>query len=142
MSETRRNWSREELIVAFNLYCKIPFSKIIYRLPQIQELAKAIGRTPSAVAWKLVNFASLDPDLQKRNISGAKNIGKQDKEIFEEFKNNWEGLIVESEFAYEKLVELKDNDIDDSKIEFYYDETKLGLTKEVITRQRVNQSFF
>lgn len=142
MSEIRRNWTREELIVAFNLYCKIPFSKINYRLPQIQELAKAIGRTPSAVAWKLVNFASLDPDLQKRNISGAKNIGKQDKEIFEEFKNNWEELIVESEFAYEKLVELKDNDVDDSKLEFYYDETKLGLTKEVITRQRVNQSFF
>jgi hypothetical protein len=35
------------------------------------ELAKAVGRTPSAVSWKLANFARLDPALQKRNIVGA-----------------------------------------------------------------------
>lgn len=142
MSEQRRNWSREELIVAFNLYCKIPFSKINYHLPQIKELADAIGRTPSAVAWKLVNFASLDPDLKKRNIEGAKNVGKQDKAIFEEFKGNWEKLITESELAYENLVKVKKDEIEDERIEIYYDESKLGLTKETITKQRVNQNFF
>ncbi|WP_199269185.1 hypothetical protein [Polaribacter sp. L3A8] len=63
MAQKRRNWTREELIVAFNLYCKISFSKINYRHYLIIKLAEAIGRTPSAVAWKLVNFASLDPSL-------------------------------------------------------------------------------
>src|SRR5271155_4885876 len=57
----RRDWTREELIVAFNLYCKIPFGRIHIRNPLIIELAKAIGRTPSAVSWKLANFARLDP---------------------------------------------------------------------------------
>lgn len=142
MSEIRKNWTREELIVAFNLYCRIPFSKINYHLPQIKELADAIGRTPSAVAWKLVNFASLDPDLKKRNIGGAKNVGKQDKVIFEEFKDNWEKLITESELAYEKLVKTKKDEIEDDKIEIYYDETKVGLTREILTKQRVNQNFF
>jgi putative restriction endonuclease len=67
----RRDWTREELIVAFNLYCKIPFGRIHIRNPLIIELAKSIGRTPSAVSWKLANFARLDPALKKRNIAGA-----------------------------------------------------------------------
>src|SRR3989338_6080158 len=61
----RKNWTREELIVAFNLYCKIPFGKINYHNEQVIKLAKAIGRTPSAVAWKLVNFAKfLDQKIE------------------------------------------------------------------------------
>ena len=80
----RRNWTREQLIVAFNLYCRIEFSKINYRNPAIIKLAEAIDRTPSAVAWKLVNFASLDPSLIKRGIKGASNSGKLDKIVFEE----------------------------------------------------------
>jgi putative restriction endonuclease len=39
-------WTREELIIAFNLYCKIPFGKIHNRNPEIIELAKILGRTP------------------------------------------------------------------------------------------------
>ncbi|MCU1296533.1 MAG: restriction endonuclease [Acidobacteriaceae bacterium] len=54
----RHDWTREELIVAFNLYCKIPFGRIHIRNPQVIELARLIGRTPSAVSWKLANFAS------------------------------------------------------------------------------------
>ncbi len=88
MSQKRKNWTRNELIMAFNLYCKIPFSKINYRHDQIVKLAEAIQRTPSAVAWKLVNFASLDPSLAERGIRGATNTGKLDKIVFEEFTNN------------------------------------------------------
>ncbi len=61
----RRDWTREELIVAFNLYCKIPFGRIHIRNPLVIELARAIGRTPSAVSWKLANFARLDPTLSE-----------------------------------------------------------------------------
>ena len=93
----RKNWTREELIVAFNLYCKIPFSKINYNHKLIIELADAIGRTPSAVAWKLVNFASLDPTLKAKNIKGASNSGKLDKVIFDEFYSDWNNLAYESE---------------------------------------------
>ena len=38
----RRDWTREELIVAFNLYCKIPLGRIHIRNPLIIEL-KSIG---------------------------------------------------------------------------------------------------
>ncbi len=93
----RNNWTRQELLVAFNLYCKIPFSRINYKQPEIINLASKIGRTPSAVAWKLVNFASFDPSLQKRGVKGASNSSKLDKEIFYQFYENWDEMLFESE---------------------------------------------
>jgi len=90
----RENWNREELIVAFNLYCKIPFGRITSRNPEIINLAKIIGRTPSAVALKLVNFARLDPELQKRKIAGMSHGSKSEGEIWDEFhgKLEWVGF--------------------------------------------------
>jgi len=137
MSTERRNWTREELIVAFNLYCKIPFSKINYNHKLIKELANAIGRTPSAVAWKLVNFASLDPALKERNIKVASNSGKLDKVIFDEFYSDWNNLAYESEIQLAKLLNKKIA-IDD---EFDF-EIKEGKVREAIVKVRVNQSFF
>lgn len=137
MAEERRNWTREELIVAFNLYCKIPFSKINYNHKLIKELAIAIGRTPSAVAWKLVNFASLDPTLKERNIKGATNAGKLDKVIFEEFYQDWSTLAYESEISLSTLLN-KPIEIDE-EIDF---EIKEGKVREALVKVRVNQSFF
>ena len=99
----RRDWTRDELIVAFNLYCKIPFGRIHIRNPLLIELAKAVGRTPSAVSWKLANFARLDPALQKRNIAGATHGARAEVEIWNEFSNDWDRLAFESERLLEQL---------------------------------------
>jgi putative restriction endonuclease len=132
----RREWTREELIVAFNLYCKIPFGKIHIRNPLIIELAKAIGRTPSAVSWKLANFARLDPALQKRNIAGAAHGALAEVEVWEEFNDDWEGLAFESERLLEKITGRGLEPIEET--------TQLpeGRTREALIRARVNQGFF
>ena len=136
----KKNWTRDELIVAFNLYCKIPFSKINYKHKSIVELASAIGRTPSAVAWKLVNFASLDPSLKERNIRGATNAGKLDKVIFEEFYHDWNTLAYESELLRANFLGKKiDINYSDDDIDF---EIKEGKVRESLIKIRVNQSFF
>ena len=137
MAKKRRNWIRDELIVAFNLYCKIPFSKINYRHHLIIKLAEAIDRTPSAVAWKLVNFASLDPSLTKRGVKGATNTGKLDKVIYDEFTNNWEDLAYESELLLSSFLNKDINSLFEEKIAF-----KEGLEKVREVKIRVNQSFF
>lgn len=137
MAQKRRNWTRDELIVAFNLYCKISFSKINYRHHLIIKLAEAIGRTPSAVAWKLVNFASLDPSLTKRGIKGATNTGKLDKIVFEEFTNNWDELVYESEILLSKFLK-EDKEI---LLEKPF-KLKEGLETERKVKVRINQSFF
>jgi putative restriction endonuclease len=73
MKEGQKLWTREELILAINLYCTIPFGRLHKLNPEVKSLAILIGRTPSSVAYKLVNFASLDPSLKARGIKGASN---------------------------------------------------------------------
>ena len=94
---TQGNWQHDELIVAFNLYCKTPFGRIHNRNPDIIALANTLGRSPSAVSWKLANFARLDPSLQRRGISGSVHGSKGELEIWNEFNDNWEKLAFESE---------------------------------------------
>ena len=48
-------------------------------------MANLIGRSPGAVAFKLGNFGSFDPELKKRGIGGLPNTSKLDKEIWDEF---------------------------------------------------------
>ena len=104
MEDKKKNWTRDELIVAFNLYCRTPFGRIHKSNPEIMRLAEKIGRTASAVAMKMVNFASLDPFHRQRNIKGLGHSGKQDKTIWEEFEKDWEGLAFESQKALERLM--------------------------------------
>jgi len=42
------NWTREEHILAFNLYSQIPFGTIHVRNPKIQQLAKLLRRSVAA----------------------------------------------------------------------------------------------
>lgn len=42
----RRNWTREETILAMDLYMRTPFSKIGKRNKDIVQLAEIINRTP------------------------------------------------------------------------------------------------
>jgi HNH endonuclease len=132
----RREWTREELIVAFNLYCKIPFGRIHIRNPQVIELARAIGRTPSAVSWKLANFARLDPALKKRNIAGAAHGALAEGKIWNEFNNNWEQLAFESERLLGGMTGQASALVDEAE------EFPEGRTRETLVRTRINQGFF
>jgi putative restriction endonuclease len=132
----RRPWTREELIVAFNLYCRIPFGRIHNRNPLIIKLATAIGRTPSAVSWKLANFARLDPALRKRNIAGASHGARAEVEIWNEFSRDWERLAFESELLIDQLTGRA------AELEEPLLELPAGRTREALIRVRVNQGFF
>lgn len=132
-------WTREELIIAFNLYCKIPFGKIDQKNPEIISLAKILDRTPGAVSWKLANIASLDPSLRKRNIEGASHGSKMDAEVWNEFNGDWDRLAFESE----KLLARKTGRQIDDVLEIeLVDLPKAGIEKEALVKIRVNQSFF
>ena len=139
MKKGQNLWTREELIIAINLYCKLPFGKLHRNNPDVLRLSVLLNRSPNAVSWKLVNFASLDPSLQARGIKGAQNASKLDKEIWNEFYNNWEHLPFESEkllARYENTTIEKLNNIPEDEL------PKEGKTREQIVKVRVNQSFF
>jgi len=132
------NWTREELIVAFNLYCKIPFNQTVKTNPEVIKVANLIGRTPSAIALKLGNFGSFDPELKKRGIVGLSNAGKLDKKIWDEFNQDWEKLAYESELL---IAKFDDKEIEEIA-EMDLSEIPIGKERETIVKARINQGFF
>lgn len=92
-----RPWTKEETIIAFNVYCKIPFGKSNKTNPVIVKYAKLLGRTPSALNMKIGNIGRLDPDLKGKGISGLSHGAKMEQEVWEDFYGNPEKLAFESE---------------------------------------------
>jgi putative restriction endonuclease len=139
MKEGQTLWTRDELILAINLYCKTPFGKLHKGNPDVVNLANLIGRTSNSVAYKLVNFASLDPTLKARGIKGASNSSKLDKQIWDEFFDNWNILPYESELLLENFQNRSIEKFDGtSNVDFSIE----GKTIEQLVKVRVNQSFF
>lgn len=135
----KNNWSYEEHILAFNLYCKIPFTKIKYNYPPIIELAELIGRTSGSVAMKLANFARLDPYHKARNVKGLSQGSKGEEIVWNEFNTNWEELVFKSE---EILARYKNVSIEVSSELNSTDDLPIGKEREAMIKIRVNQSFF
>jgi putative restriction endonuclease len=78
---TSVNWTRNDRLIAFALYCRTPFGKMHSRNLEIIKLAGLLGRTPSSLAMKLVNFASLDPAITSTGRSGLEGESKGDRLI-------------------------------------------------------------
>lgn len=96
-------WTRNQLMLAMNLYCRIPFGQFHRLNAEVIKLAHGIGRTPSSVAMKLSNLASLDPYHQERGITGLSGASIADRAIWNEFHSNWEQMSFESERLREEL---------------------------------------
>jgi len=103
-------------------------------------LAGAIGRSPNAVALKLVNFASLDPAIRASGRRGMGNVSAADRAIWEEFHGDWNKLVAESQQVLKGIGALptEEGEIPE-QTEPSFEE---GQTREAIIRVRMRQSFF
>lgn len=132
---TRTGWTRQQLLVAYKLYCQLPFGKLHSRNPEIIKYADLIGRTPSALAMKLTNIASLDPAITSTGRKGLKGAAAADREMWAEMESDWEGFALELQQATIAL---------DGSVEGPQDEERdyTGTDKLAQTKTRVGQSFF
>jgi putative restriction endonuclease len=80
-------WSDGHLLIALNLYSKIPFGRFHERNPVLVEVAERMGRTPGSLAMKLCNFASLDPILCASGRKGLEGASRRDREMWEAFQS-------------------------------------------------------
>lgn len=134
-----KQWTRDEHLLAFNLYCQLPFGKLHSGTPEIRRLGERIGRSANSVAMKLNNFARLDPALQVREISGLSHGARGEEEIWEEFAQNPEQLAFESE---KRLAELEDRPLIPAGGEPDLPAPNGPTDRDSWVRQRVNQHFF
>lgn len=132
-------WSREETILAFELYCRTPFSKITQMNKDIIDLANLLGRTPGSVGLKMHNLAHFDPKLQERNVTAMAHGSKLDSVIFEEFSKDWTELSYQTQVIKAKICNTNVEeivDIGDVK------EIPPGEYREQVMKTRIGQYFF
>ncbi|WP_109077707.1 HNH endonuclease [Aggregatibacter kilianii] len=140
MSDKRRNWTRDEVIIALYLYFTIPFNKVNKFHPLIREYAALIGRTPSALTMKIGNLGSFDKTLREKNIGGLPNASQLDENVWNEFEGKW-SLLNE---IYQKVVDqfLKQSQkVPDASFVPGYNAFH-GKEEKREVNVRVNQSFF
>ncbi len=129
------------MIVVFKLYSELPYGKMHSLNPEVITTAKLIGRTPGAVSRRLGNYASCDSEYTKDGKKGLEHWGKNVKEIWDEFSNDMERLVLEADaimadtYGYESGELIIDGT--DS-----FEAFPIGWEKEQIITARRNQSFF
>ena len=136
----RKLWTKDELVLVFNLYLKLPFGKMHTRTPEIIEMANLLGRTVNSIAIRLTNFAACDPYQQNRGVKGMVGGIKQCQPIWDEFAQNKELLIFESE----QILAGKENQTIETKFDdLLFDLKDLkGETKIREVKTRINQNVF
>jgi hypothetical protein len=135
------NWTREQSLLAFRFYCETPFGQLHSKNRRVVDLARLIGRTPSALAMKCVNFASLDPVIRESGRAGLSNASSLDKKIWDEFHFDWDKLVEECAALEEYLRSKKrilPEPLPDDGVELSF----TGKTRQAWVQQRVKQDFF
>lgn len=133
-------WTKEELLIVFNLYFKIPFGKMHSRTPEVIDVAELIGRSANAVAMRLGNFAHHDPYHQARGVKGLSGGVRQCQPIWDEYNADKDALLFQSE---QLLAELKEEPlIAEHSVITKKAELAVGKDKSRLVKTRVNQSLF
>jgi hypothetical protein len=141
-------WTREHALIALNLYGKLLFGQFHHNNPMIMDVASRMGRSPSSLAMKLSNLASLDPVQRARGIKGLSGASKQDRDMWKEFHARINDLGPESEQLLHNLFTTDE----DREVDFLQrDKVRLepslrppsGLTEtSASVRVRRGQQFF
>ena len=137
MNNKQRNWTREETMLAFELYCVTPKGQDTIHNKDVIALSQVIGRTVNSVKLKLQNFKSYDPSYTQGGKVGLSHGSKLDEEISREFFQKWDSLILETADIKARL----------GLPNFYQanvDETHLpiGGTIDRERKERIGQAFF
>ena len=93
-----KRWTREDTIIAYALYCVIPFSKVNNSNQTISDVAQIMDRSFASLKMKICNLAYLDPEFRasgREGLSGG--ITKLDREVYAEFSGDWPRLSHEAE---------------------------------------------
>ena len=133
-----KKWTEDEQILALNLYHLLPFGRLHKGAKEIISLASIMERTPSSVAMKLCNFASLDPKIYETGRKGLKGASKGDRELWSWHLENSDKFQEKSQILLEILSKNDVLSSDDIKAQ-----TKIIKTEKTsIVKTRIGQSIF
>jgi len=140
-------WTRDELILALELYFRLNPLHTTYRNPEIQRLSrelnslpaqrlavdKGVYRNPTGVYMKLCNFLRFDPGYTG---AGLRRGGRQEEIIWKEFANDTDRLSRISAAIRAGAREINVGDADISVIEAEQEEFEEGRILTVLHKRR------
>ena len=136
-----KSWTRDELLIALNVYEKLPFGKLHSRNPLIMLTAERLGRSANSLAMKLVNIASLDPVITRTGRSGLTGASTLDREVWTEYSSNRETLVPEAEALFEAQVASENPE--EARSDLALVRRKDGPTDRIAeVRVRLGQQYF
>jgi predicted restriction endonuclease len=138
-----RRWTEDETKLALYLYFQLPFGKLHSGNPEICDLARMIDRTPSSVAMKLGNFASLDPKITGTGRKGLSGASALDRAVFQHFQHDWTRLVAEGENLWASSTGggLTPS-VKEVQMPFIHQPYQGTSIAERVVNQRVGQGFF
>ncbi len=125
LHEVSESWSRNEMLAAYNVYCQLPKELISVSNKEIIKLSAFMDKQPIEIVKRFNNFT-------KYNTLFENLTENDDYNIYNEFNNNWNKLVIESEKI---LIDFEKNTSNENEIH-------LGKEKERFVKTRVNQNFF
>ena len=149
---TRRNWSREETMMAFALYMILEPRECDDKGFDVQRLAAAIHRTPNSVALKIWNIAAHDANRQARGRVGMQHGSKLDVEIWEWYTAEGDEFLSQClTLLHQALLSVDSSTMKsapdrlssvESASQLLVSENPKGAERLTLTVQRVNQCYF
>ena len=135
------NWTRRETLAALHIYLQLPYGQLHRSQPRIVQLSQWLGRTANAVALKMVNLASLDPQVQASGRRGMGNASSLDKQLWQEMQQDADAVILEADASHAAYAQQQGltgaEDVADEEPEIAE-----GKTVTATMQVRVNQARF
>lgn len=138
----RRDWTRDEVLAALHLYTQLSFGQLHQRNPEIQSLAQHMGRTPSSVAMKLTNLASLDPQITANGRKGLAGASALDRSVWAELQSHWDVTATQAATAFERITDQLDVIANADAASIPLPDFAEGQTRAAIVQVRKNQHVF
>ena len=148
---SKNDWTRPQVLAALHLYQLLPFGKLDRNTPQVIQLAHWIRRTPSAIALKLVNLASLDPAVTANGRVGMRGSSALDKQIWHELAASFDKTALDAAAQYAQIANQNPEtaatdhanpDNSDDLFDPLLAVIPPGKTHAAVVQVRVNQAHF
>ena len=130
-------WTDDEMILALDLYFKLPFGRLNHTTPEVIDLANMIGRTNNSVALRLSNYAACDPYILNSGRHGMSSGVDRCQPYWDKYSENREKLFLDAE-----NIRAKYKKVDIEKHLSISKEDFVGYERDAVIKQRVNQNAF
>ena len=94
---SRKHWTRDDIIIAFALYCITPISQLKPNNSLLWEVARRRDLSAASLFLRMQNFRHMDPRAKGNKAGGMSHAGQIDRDIFDEFRHDWGALSLHAE---------------------------------------------